>query len=162
MGGAGVPSRVGPGLTQLGRLRLGDRGQGQGEGSAVPHTKPQFGAGAQKSTEAPESLDLAQRPLEQVPGPVVHLQLRWGPADSSPGGGSRRHRDVVGRCLLPAGQPGAELGAPLPREWPREPVLAPRARGPLPGAGALRPAGTRQGECARRAGTGRGGTPGAG
>ncbi|TKC45480.1 hypothetical protein EI555_006054, partial [Monodon monoceros] len=57
------------------------------------------------------------------------------------------HGDTVGRHPLPPGEPGAELGACLSHEWPCESVLAPRARTPVPGAGAVRPARTQQGEC---------------
>lgn len=62
------------------------------------------------------------------------------------GEGPCRHGDTVGRHPLPPGEPGAELGACLSREWPCESVLAPRARAPVPGAGAVQPACTQQGE----------------
>lgn len=53
----------------------------------------------------------------------------------------------MGCYPLPPGGPGTELGARMSRERPREPVLAPGARGSLPQPGALGPAGARQGEC---------------
>lgn len=72
----------------------------------------------------------------------------WAGALLTPalGEGPCRDRGPLGRCPLPPGGPGPELGACLSREWPRESVLAPGAWGPLPHPGALQPAGTRQGE----------------
>lgn len=105
-------------------------------GTAHAHTRTGSGQG-------PETLRTAG---------ATHAGARpVGPADSSPGGeGPCRHRGTVGRHPVPPREPGPELGARLSRERPREPVLAPGARGPLPPAGALWPARTPRGECAGR------------